>query len=127
MKKRKLFLAISLAFIAVPLNAECPPTPMPYTIIDPILEAPVTKYTGDITGNGEATQWTNWTFKIRLSYNDTIAQTVGGSVEGGCSWTGTCTKPSGGWNPEDNTVFTLAKAEIWSGGNKVTDVKIKVK
>jgi len=86
MKKRKLFLAIGLAFIAVPLNAECPPTPMPYTIIDPILEAPVTKYTGDITGNGEATQWTDWTFKIRLLYNDTVAQTVGGSTGSACSW-----------------------------------------
>ena len=55
MKKRKLFLAISLAFIAVPLNAECPPTPLPYTIIDPFYEDPATKYTGDIAGNGEAT------------------------------------------------------------------------
>ena len=121
-----IFIAGIMGVTSSALIADCPPTPLPYTILDPPNTNPAQEFTGNVAGNGDATGWSSFVFKIRTIYDSVVRQSESGTA-GPCSWNATCDEPSGGWDPDNPTLFIAARAEIWNGGVEVTYVAIKVK
>ncbi|MCF7963812.1 MAG: hypothetical protein K9M08_23980 [Pirellula sp.] len=120
------FISAIMVCTSSALIADCPPTPLPYNILDPPKTNPAQQYTGPIGGSGDATGWTSFVFKIRLMYSDVVRSSEGGTAAQ-CSWGATCDEPSDGWDPDNPTLFIAAHAEIWSGGVEKDYAAIKVK
>ena len=116
-RNARICLVVLLGF-ATSLVA-CPPTPLPWSIIDPVA-TPVQSYGANIACDGDATTSANYTVKIVA--DGSSLQTQGGTSTQ-CAWSTTVQEPSGGW-PLNGQNFRTASLELWTGGNMQAAVTI---
>ena len=115
-RNARIFLVVLLGFVT-PLVA-CPPTPLPWKILDPGSGTP--SYSGDIACEGEATTAANYIIKIVVD-TGTVQSKQDTSTQ--CAWGTTVSEPSGGW-PLNGQSFRAADLELWSGGTRHDKVSI---
>ena len=116
-RNSKICLVMMLVFVT-PLMA-CPPTPLGWTILDPIV-TPTQSYSGDIACEGEATTSANYIIKI-VDGSDILQSVSGTSTQ--CAWATTVTEPNAGWQTFGN-LSRHANLQLYVGGNKRSEVGI---